>query len=99
MLSSDTANFAREYDYPTALSVDGADIDVQCYGASYPSYTVGAANGMLDKARVPRERRTMSFDVNGNGDGPFDDYLTWAGPRRLWQPDMATVATFDRLAR
>ena len=99
VLSSDTANYARNYDYPTALSVSGADIDVQVYGATHPGYTVGAANGMLDKAQVPVNRRTMSFDLNGTGGGPFPDYLTWTGPRRLWHPDKATVQTFDQLAR
>lgn len=99
VLSSDTANYAREYDYPTALDVPGADVDVQVYGATHPALTVAAANGMLDKARVPRDRRAMSFDVNGVGGGPFGDYLTWPGPRRLWSPDKATVQTFDQLAR
>jgi len=102
VLSSDTANFAREYDYPTALSVPGADIDLQVYGATVPTYTVGAGLGMLSKVTptpVPVNRTTMSFDVNGDGNGPFPDYKTWTGPRRLWQPDRATVETFDRLAR
>jgi len=99
VLSSDTANYAREYDYRSALSVTGADVDVQVYGATHPGYTVGAANGMLDKAQVPRDRRAMTFDVNGTGGGPFTDYLTWPGPRRLWHPDTATVQTFDQLAR
>lgn len=99
VLSSDTANFARAFDYVTALSVAGADIDIQVYGATYPTYTVGAGLGMLAKANVPRSRTTMSFDVNGDGNGPFPDYRTWAGPRRLWQPDKATVATFDALVR
>lgn len=99
VLSSDTANFARSFDYPTALSYGGADIDVQVYGATNPGLTVGAANGMLDKAAVPRERRTMSFDVDDSGVGPFADFLSWRGPRRLWNAHRATVATFDALRR
>ena len=99
VLSSDTANFARSYDYPTALSVEGADIDIQVYGATYPTYTVGAGNGMLDKAAVPTGRRAMSFDVDNQGEGPFADYRTWTGPRRLWNATKATVSTFDQLVR
>lgn len=98
VLSSDTANFARNYDYPTALSVAGADIDIQVYGATYPTYTVGAGLGMLAKANVPVARTTMSFDVTDTGVGPFPDYRTWAGPRRLWNVGNATVATFEALA-
>lgn len=99
VLSSDTANFARNFAYQTALSVEGSDIDIQVYGATYPTYTVGAGNGMLTKASVPENRRSMTFDIDGDGTGPFSDYLTWKGPRRLWQPDRATVATFDALVR
>ena len=102
VLSSDTANFAREFDYQSALSVSGADIDCQVYGATYPTYTVGACLGMLSKVAptpVPVARTTMTFDVNGSGTGPFPDYRTWAGPRRLWNVGNATVATFDALAR
>ena len=101
VLSSDTANFARAYDYNTALSVAGADIDLQVYGATIPTYTVGAGLGMLTKVvpPVPVARTTMTFDVNGDGNGPFPDYRTWAGPRRLWNVGNATVATFDALAR
>jgi hypothetical protein len=99
VLSSDTAGFAREYDYPTALSVAGADIDIQVYGATVPTYTVGAGLGMLSKAKVPASRTTMSFDCTDTGTGPFGDYRTWSGPRRLWNCGNATVATFDALAR
>ena len=101
VLSSDTASFARAFDYNSALSVAGADIDLQVYGATVPTYTVGAGLGMLTKAvpPVPVSRTTMSFDVNNQGDGPFPDYKTWTGPRRLWNCGNATVATFDALAR
>lgn len=101
VLSSDTANFARAFDYNSALSVAGADIDLQVYGATYATYTVGAGLGMLSKVvpPVPVGRTTMSFDVNGDGNGPFPDYRTWAGPRRVWNVGNATVATFDALVR
>lgn len=99
VLSSDTANYAREFDYPTALSVQGADIDVQVYGATVPTYTVAAANGMLDKAGVPPSRRAITFDLAGNGGGPFADYRTWKGPRRLFNDGRATVESFNQLAR
>lgn len=101
VLSSDTAGFARNYDYNSALSISGADIDLQVYGATYATYTVGAGLGMLTKAvpPVPVGRTTMTFDVNGDGNGPFPDYRQWTGPRRLWNVGNATVATFDALAR
>ncbi len=102
VLSSDTANFARAFDYQSALSVSGADADLQVYGATYPTYTVGAGLGMLAQVKpspVPVGRTTMTFDVNGTGTGPFPDYRTWAGPRRLWNVGNATAATFDALAR
>ncbi len=97
--SSDTANFPRPYDYGAALGVAGADIDIQVYGASYPLYTVAAGLGMLQKARVPVSRTTMTFDVNGDGNGPFADYRTWTGPRRLYNQGDATVDTFRQLVR
>jgi len=102
VLSSDTANFAREFDYATALSVAGADIDLQVYGATAPTYTVGAGLGMLAQVKptpVPVQRTTMTFDVTDTGLGPFPDYRTWSGPRRLWNVGNATVATFDALIR
>lgn len=99
VLSSDTANFPRPYDYGAALSVAGADVDIQVYGASYPLYTVAAGLGMLQKARVPVSRTTMTFDVNGDGNGPFADYRTWTGPRRLYNQGDATVDTFRQLVR
>lgn len=102
VLSSDTANFARPFDYQEALTVAGADIDLQVYGATVPTYTVGAGLGMLAQVKptpVPVSRTTMTFDVNGNGTGPFPDYRTWGGPRRLWNCGNATVGTFDALAR
>jgi hypothetical protein len=102
VLSSDTANFAREFDYATAMSVAGADIDLQVYGATAPGYTVGAGLGMLARVRpvpVPVSRTTMSFDCTNTGQGPFPDYRTWPGPRRLWNCGNASVATFDALAR
>jgi hypothetical protein len=56
---------------------------------------------MLSKAvpPVPVPRTAMTFDVNGDGNGPFPDYRTWDGPRRLWNVGNATVQTFDALAR
>jgi hypothetical protein len=99
VLSSDTANFARDWDYLTGLSVAGADIDIQVYGATVPTYTVGAGFGMLARVPVPVSRTAMSFDVTNAGVGPFNDYRTWAGPRRLWNVGNATVETFDALAR
>ena len=79
--------------------VAGADVDIQVYGATVPTYTVGAGLGMLSKAHVPASRTTMSFDCTDTGTGPFGDYRTWSGPRRLWNCGNATVQTFDALAR
>ncbi len=102
VLSSDTANFARLFAYGVALSEPLADIDIQVYGASHPTYTVGAGLGMLAQTKnptVPRDRTTMTFDVNNNGDGPFADYRTWSGPRRVWTGDASQGHTFAELAR
>lgn len=100
VLSSDTANFARSFDYVTALKAPGADIDIQVYGASHPLYTVSAGLGMLAKAEVPVARTTMTFDITPNGDGPFADYRTWGGPRRVFVGEYARAGyTFQQLAR
>jgi hypothetical protein len=99
VLSSDTANFARPFAYGVALSEPGSDIDIQVYGSTYPTYTVGAGLGMLSKAGVPVSRTTMTFDVTAEGIGPFNDYRTWAGPRRVWTGDTARAFTFQQLAR
>lgn len=97
--SSDTASSPRQYDYATALSVPGADIDPQVYGADHPQLTVGACLGNLALIPVPVDRTTMSFSILASGSGPFPDYRTWPGPRRLWRPDSATVATWEALRR
>lgn len=99
VLSSDTANFPRNYAYDVALSVPGADIDIQVYGAAHPTYTVGAGLGMLSKVPVPVNRTTMSFDIADNGQGPFPDYRTWLGPRRVWVGERSTAETWAQLAR
>lgn len=103
--SSDTGNYPRDYDYETALSSLLADIDAQVYGADHPGLTVGACLANFAKTSaskpdpVPVNRTTMTFSVDGDGGGPFNDYRTWPGPRRLWRPDKATPATFEALAR
>jgi hypothetical protein len=99
VLSSDTANYARNFAYGAALSEPGSDIDLQVYGATYPSYTVGAGLGMLAQARVPVSRTSMTFDITPEGIGPFHDYRTWPGPRRIWTGDVARVITFQSLQR
>lgn len=103
--SSDTGNYPRDYDYAMALSSPGSDIDPQVYEADHPTYTVGACLANLAKTDaskpqpVPVNRTSMTFSIDGNGNGPFGDYKTWPGPRRLYRPDKATVSTFDQLAR
>lgn len=106
VLSSDTSNFARSFDYVTALSAAGADIDFQVYGATKSTYTVDACLGMAARAHVPLNRIAMTFDVNGDddprllpGSGPFADYRTWPGPRRIWTGDDSTPDTFKQMAR
>lgn len=99
VLSSDTANFPRNYDYAAAMSIAGADIDIQVYGASHPTYTVAAGLGMLSKVPVPVSRTTMTFDLSGDGRGPFGDYRTWQGPRRVFNDGRATAETFRQLVR
>jgi hypothetical protein len=97
--SSDTASSPRQYAYDVALSSPGSDIDPQVYGADHPQLTVNACLGNLALIPVPVDRTTMSFSVTGSGTGPFTDYRTWPGPRRLWRPDRATVATWEALRR
>lgn len=100
VLSSDTDQYARLFDYVTALSVPGADIDIQVYGAAHPTYTVGAGLGMLRRTPVPVDRTTMTFDVTQEGDGPFRDYISWPGPRRVWTGERARAGfTFQQFAR
>lgn len=99
VLSSDTANFGRSFDYVSALAAAGADVDVQVYGAVHPGLTVGAALGMLDKTPVPVNRTTMTFNVTPDGGGPFADYRTWPGPRRVWVAEWTTADTYRQLAR
>lgn len=99
ILSSDTSAFARSFDFQSVLAVPGADVDIQVYGATHPSYTVAAGLGMLAKAKVPLDRTAISMDVRPGGQGPFGDYRTWAGPRRLWVGEWATPDTWKQLAR
>lgn len=100
VLSSDTDQFARAYAYDVALSVPGADIDLQVYGSAHPTYTVAAGLGMLSNVPVPRNRTTMTFDVaEANGRGPFADYRTWPGPRRVWIGEYSTAETWAALSR
>lgn len=99
LLSSDTNQFARNFDYGAALAVVGADIDIQVYGATHPTYTVDAGLGMLAKAGVPLSRTAMTFDVTAAGSGPFANYRSWAGPRRIWVGDYCTPSTFQAMVR
>lgn len=99
VLSSDTDQFPRNFAYDVALSWPGADIDLQVYGASHPSYTVAAGLGMLARVPVPLDRTAITFEVTAAGMGPFEDYRTWMGPRRIWIGGNCIPATFDALAR
>lgn len=99
VLSSDTASSPRAFDYPTALTVTGADIDIQAYGATNPAYTVGAGLANLQTAGVPTNRATVSMDITTGGLGPFSDYRTCTRPRRLWVGESATPTTWEQLAR
>lgn len=99
VLSSDTASFARAFDYQAALAIPGADIDIQAYGATNPRYTVAAGLANLATAKVPADRATVSIDITSTGQGPFNDYRTWAGPRRLWVGEWASPTTWEALDR
>jgi len=97
-LSSDNPNFARGFDYPTWLSVPGAAVMPQTYGASNPAYTVTNAVATMQNGGVPRNRLALTFDVIA-GAGPFQNYKTWTGPRSIWTGDDSTVDTWGALAR
>lgn len=97
-LSSTTPSWARDFDYAAWLGVPGAAIGPQVYGASDAAYTVWNALATLEHALVPRSRTVLCFNVVG-GDGPFTDYLTWAGPRWLYTGDDSTPSTFYGLRR
>lgn len=97
-LSSDTGNFAREYDYEAWLELEGAAIQPQVYGVSAPGYTVEACRANMARAGVPEDRLAPTFEVvSPGGLGPFDDYRTWKGPRSVWTGEAATRVTWSSL--
>jgi hypothetical protein len=97
-MSSDNPNWARSFDYPSWLSIPGAAIMPQVYGASFPAYTVINGVSTMANGGVPRNRLALTFDVI-NGSGPFANYRTWAGPRSIWTGDDSTVDTWAALDR
>lgn len=88
VLSSTTASYGREFDYPAALSYPGSAIMPQVYGATVPAYTVEAMRASLNITNVPLERVCPTFEVrSSDSQGPFWDYQRWKGPRSLWLGD------------
>jgi len=97
-LSSDNPSFARHFDYPSWLTVPGAAVMPQVYGASYPAYTVTNAVSTMANGGVARNRLALTFDVI-QGAGPFANYRTWTGPRSIYTGEDSTVDTWKALAR
>jgi hypothetical protein len=98
-LSSETSNFARNFDWQAWLAQPGAAIMPQVYGASHSGYTVQAALGSLAHTPVSVNRLNLTFDINENGEGPFADYSTWKGPRSVWTGDYSEPSTWVALTR
>lgn len=92
-LSSTTSQYAREFDYASWLAVPGAAVMPQVYGASDPGYTVGNCLATMARGGVPTDRLALTFNVV-QGEGPFDDYNKWAGPRSVYTGDDSAVATW-----
>lgn len=97
-MSSDNPNWARPFDYQSWLNIPGCAVMPQCYGATYPAYTVYNCVATMANGKVPRSRLNITFDVIA-GAGPFADYKTWAGPRSVWTGEDSEPATWVALNR
>lgn len=102
-LSSDTDRYARDFDYEAFLSIEGTSIAPQCYGNVNPGYTWQAAVGMLKRAGVPIDRVTPTFgtyvDEAAKLPVPFEEYVTWPGPRGAYVGERMPVGGWNRIAR
>jgi hypothetical protein len=102
-LSSDTANWAREFDYEAWLAI-GSAVMPQVYGNEHPGYTVAACLGMLEKAHVPQAELNLTFGTYESSGGrpltvPYTDYQGWSGPRTVYVGERTAVDGWPKLAR
>lgn len=99
-LSSDTATFARDFDFAAVLARPGVSVQPQVYGNVDAGYTVRAALGMLARAGVPRERTNLTLGTYHAGPPiPWADYRSWAGARSIYLGERITAAEYPELAR
>jgi len=97
-MSSDNPNFARSFDYKTWLSIPGAAVMPQCYGASAVAYTVQNCVSTMKNGGVNQNRLNITFDVIA-GTAPYADYKKWSGPRSIYTGEDTTLASWAALAR
>lgn len=96
-LSSTTA-IARSFPYHE-FTREHASIQPQVYGNADPGYTVEAALGALEKARVPDTLVSLLLGTYDAGHPiPWADYRTWDGPRGIYLGERITPAEYARLA-
>lgn len=96
-LSSETSNFGRAMDWTPWVNRKCA-VMPQVYGATFPTYTVGAMLGSFAHTSVPVGLLAPTFDVV-QGAGPFTDYAKWPGPRSVWTGDDSRAATWPNFQR
>lgn len=83
-LSSDTANFPRDFDYAAWLAI-GAAVMPQVYGNENAGFTVGACLANLKTGGVvPTSHLNLTFGTYGERPVPYADYTTWQGPRTVY---------------
>jgi hypothetical protein len=96
-LSSETANFGRAMDWAPWMN-RLCMVMPQVYGATFPTYTVGAMLGSFAHTSVPVGLLAPTFDVI-EGVGPFTDYAKWKGPRSVWTGDDSRATTWPNFQR
>lgn len=97
ILSSTTANYARDLPY-TELISEAISVQPQVYGNAHPAYTVQAALASLEQAGVPDSLVNLTLGTYDAGHPiPWADYLTWDGPRGVYIGERMTVDDYRRL--
>jgi hypothetical protein len=81
-LSSETPNYARDFDYAPWVALNAA-ICAQVYGDYYPAYTVANMKATMKRGGVPPELLAPTFGAVGPYDA-YADYTTWLFSRGIW---------------
>jgi hypothetical protein len=98
-LSSDTADFAREFDYASWVAIK-ACVMPQVYGNEHPGLTVAACLGNLKTGGVvPRSLLNLTFGTFGDHPVPYADYVTWPGPRTIYVGENTPAQDWPKLVR